>query len=81
MERGMVRRIDDTRAMARFIFTTLFPLYDGYSYRREREREVKIIRVLRGAIVNLRFKLVATDSPTENPKSLFWSKLLLPISG
>lgn len=37
MERGMVRRIDDTRAMARFIFTTLFPLYDGYSYG-ERER-------------------------------------------
>lgn len=40
MERGMVRRIDDTRAMARFIFTTtLFPLYDGYSYgEKERER-------------------------------------------
>lgn len=39
MERGMVRRIDDTRAMAGFIFTTLFPLYDGYSYgEKERER-------------------------------------------
>lgn len=49
-QRGMVRRID-TRAMARLIFTTLFPLYDSYSYG-EREREVKIIRVLRGTIIS-----------------------------
>lgn len=79
MERGMVRRIDDTRGTVHLYYA--ISAIRRLQLRREREREVKIIRVLHGAIVNLRFKLVATDSPTENPKSLFWSKLLLPISG